>query len=1183
MQKRIHSIAFVLFMSIILTVAAAGAVDVLSTTVPVCFVQNDGQADEQVLFLANSPGYTLFLTADGQIMAPADAAAAVAITYPGAGTAVVTGEGLLPGKTSYFLGNDPDAWVTNVPMYSTVRYAGLYDGITLYYYGGTGILKREFVVGPGADPSLIRMEYAGQESLALDPSGTVLIGTSAGALFETAPVCFQVVDGERVDVACQYVISDSTVTFAIGDYDTSLPLVIDPVLDFSTYFGGDREDIGTGIALDKNGYIYIVGSTQSTNLPLANHPPLYNTTFGPVYGQLLNGSWDVFVAVVDPNVNPSQLLFSSYIGGNSTDRGTGIAVNDTTGMVTITGYTDSLNFPSTTGPAKRNFTDVFVTRFDRTASVLTWSTYLGGNQTDEATAIALNSTEYTIVVGRTDSSDFDGLDPLYPHAGGWDGFVAVVDGSGALTSGRYLGGSMNDYVYGVAIGASDVIWVTGSTLSSNFPNTWPVVQPSKSGKTDAFITSLDSAANNILLSTFIGALGDDIGRGIAVDANGYIYITGSTDSSVSPLNLFPARPGAFQQTYGGGTSDAFVTKMNPTLTSYNYSTYLGGNKEDRAYAIALDDMGNAYITGWTLSTNFPTELPLQAPLTGLAPDVIVTILNDTGKSLLFSSYLGGTYYDEGRAIAITPDGLNITLTGYTESINFPLENALWPYLGGYQPVLYEDAFITRIVKVPPVANFTAFPTKGCTPLNVSFYDNSTGNPTQWFWEFGDGNTSTNQSPFNIYSHTEATKQNYTVNLTVWNSDGTNFTNRTDFITVCPNPFANFTADETRGCVGSNATFLFNVTEITGQADAADFWNWSFGDGNYMLANNTTMNVTYAYPIPGNFTVSLTYGNDCCNNTTVKEGYMDIRAIPVADFYTTTPTSGLIPLKVNFSDNSTGRPSAWNWTFGAGEGNSSLQNTSHIYTTKGHFDVTLEVCNFCGCDTALESDYIKVGDPRLFFDVGKTIVLPNGTFVIPTNDTTPLYLFLEEADSGLSGYDLYLRFGDVAAGNITPPTWFPQWAAINTTTPLPGPDVTIVAVDLTGTAVPIGAKNVTLAWFNLTGLEPMEVWFNVTPNQIDDRFDKSISTSSEPAQLKIVRLLPFPGENMSIPIDPDGDQLYWDVTGDGQLRFLDVIVYFQNMQWIQNNQYIPFFDYTGGEPSYIGFGDVISLFHKVGGF
>ena len=1178
MQKRMQSLVFVLFMSIILAGTAAGAADVLSTTVPVCFVQNDGQTDEQILFFANSPGYTLFLTRDGQIMATAAAAAAVGITYPGAGSAVVSGEDLLAGKASFFLGNDPDAWVTDVPMYSTVRYDGLYDGITLFYHGGVGILKREFIVGPGADPSLIRMEYAGQESLALDESGAVLIGTAAGLLFETAPICFQVVDGEQVDVACEYVISGDTVSFSLGAYDTSLPLVIDPVLDFSTYFGGNNEDRGAGIALDKNGYIYIVGSTKSTNLPLANFPPLHQPPI--LYGQLLNGSWDVFVAVVDPNVNPSQLLFSTYIGGKSTDMGTGIAVNNTTGMVTITGYTDSVNYPNTTGSVKQNKTDVFVTRLDPWTSSLIWSTYLGGNQTDRATAIALRSNGAPIIVGTTDSSDFVGLSGAL--GGQTDGFVARLTNAGAWDSGSWVGGMNNDYIYAVALDPSNNIWVTGSTLSPNFPTT-SVIQPSKSGKTDAFITKLNAAGTAVTVSTFIGALGDDVATGIALNATGYPIITGYTDSAVSPLNLFPARPGAFQQTYGGGKSDGFITMMTPILNSIVYSTYLGGNYEDRPYAIAVDSMGNAYVTGYTDSTTFPTEmqLPGYGTLNGLATDIFVTILNETGKGLLFSTYFGGSYYDEGRAIAVTGDGLNIPLTGFTASINFQQENALQPYLAGYQPVLYDDAFIMRIKKVPPVANFTSNRKTGCSPTLICFNDTSLYSPTEWFWDFGDLTNSTEQNPCHEYINPgPLNHMNFTVNLTVWNSDGSDSIEKKNYTTICPNININFIADNQTGCLGQNATIIFNATPPYIGGPMTGGWNWSFGDGKY----SNTRNTTHTYTSVGNYTVTLTATNDCCSNSTVME-FIDIREKPVADFYA-IPTAGLAPLDVNFFDNSTGRPSSWYWMFGAQQGNSTDQNSSHTYNDKGHYRVRLQVCNFCGDDWENKSAYIKVGDPNLSFMKGITKVTPEGRIVVPTNDTTPLFLFLQVAENGLSGYNLYTRFGDTSAGNITDPVKLPAWAnpALSNSTPLPGPDVTINAIDLTGIAVPPGSPNVLLATFNLTGLTPMKIWFNVTPNQLHDQIGNPISTTSIPAELEIVRLLPFPGKS-SVPTDPYGDQFYWNVNGivNGTecIDFNDVITYYQAMNsgWIQANQYIPFFDYNGN--GIIDNNDVIRLFQKVG--
>jgi PKD repeat protein len=197
--------------------------------------------------------------------------------------------------------------------------------------------------------------------------------------------------------------------------------------------------------------------------------------------------------------------------------------------------------------------------------------------------------------------------------------------------------------------------------------------------------------------------------------------------------------------------------------------------------------------------------------------------------------------------------------------------------------------------------------------------------------------------------------------------------------------------------------------------------------------------------------------------------------------------------------------------------------------------------------------------------------------VPTNDTTPLKLYLQVADNGLSGYDLSVFFGDVAAGNITPPVNFPAWADNQTVIgTLPGPEVNIMALDLPPSMVNPGDSNILLATFNLTGLEPQVMWFNVTSNELDDNDGVPISTNSVPANLKIVRLLPFPGKN--IPIDPDGDQLYWDVNGNGIIDFNDVATYFQNMQWTRDNQYLPFFDYN--KNGYIDFNDVIRLFQRV---
>ncbi|MDD1707586.1 MAG: SBBP repeat-containing protein, partial [Methanoregulaceae archaeon] len=459
-------------MSFVLMITAAGAAEVSSTVIPVSFIQNNGQADEQVLFFADAPGYLLYLTADGQILSTADSNGVVSITYPGAEDAVVTGEDVLEGKANFFIGNDQDAWVTNVPMYSTVRYEGLYEGINLAYYGGKGFLKREFIVAPGATPSEIIMKYSGQEGLSQDAGGAILIETAAGTLSETAPVCYQVVNGKQVSVPCSYVIgSDGLVTFSVGAYDSGLPLVIDPVLYFSTYFGGNNDDKGADIGLDDLGNIYIVGSTKSTNLPLPN---------APVYQEDLDAGWDIFAAKMSPD--GSQLIYSTYIGGNSTDIANGIAVRNDTGEVTFTGYTDSADYPRTVGGVKAEGTDGILTRLNPTGDNLVWSRFIWANKTDIGTAVALFPAPYAdscVVVGYTNSNNFTAnwlvWMPSNFNSGGTDAFVIGFDPTGTPIVGRYLGGENNDYAYGVVIEPISPynVWVTGSTKSLLFPTSTP--------------------------------------------------------------------------------------------------------------------------------------------------------------------------------------------------------------------------------------------------------------------------------------------------------------------------------------------------------------------------------------------------------------------------------------------------------------------------------------------------------------------------------------------------------------------------------------------------------------------------------------------------------------------------------------------------------------------------------------
>lgn len=1170
MQTKLKIVVIALILGFLNLAPAAASSQTSSPSAPICFIKNNGQSDEQVLFFSNTPGYTLFLTKYGEVVANPASSSVVSVTYQGSSPGVaVSGEDLMLAKSNYLFGNDESRWVRNVPMFSTVRYEGVYNGIDLVYLGGDGSLKKEYIVGSGADPSAIRMLYSGQDSLGADETGALIVTTDVGTFSESAPFCYQIVDGKQIVVPGVYVVSDDgVVSFSIGSYDRSMPLVIDPVYNFSTYLGGDQDDRGAGIGMDDAGNVYVAGSTQSTDFPLPN---------GPVYQQHLAGGWDLFVSKFSPD--GSELVYSTYIGGSNTDLAGDLAVDNVSGEVFLTGSTASTNFPSN-GPTpvvgKSNFTDAFVTAVDPTGAALSWTTYYGGNKSDEGTGIALDSAGDVVIVGDTSSDNFTSFAMLNTLSGGTDGFVAKFSGaSGVYQWGRYLGGTGYDTANGVAVDpGTGAIWVTGMTQSLNFPTVNITFRYANSGGSDAFVTKLNPAGG-IVNSTYLGGSGNDAGTGIALDSNGYPYITGYTGSPVSPISLFPIKPffQAFQTAFGGGQWDAFITKMERNLTALNYSTYLGGSDDEKAYRIDVDANGTAFVTGFTMSTNFPMKCPTQATKgEGFrVPDAFITRMNKTGTGLLYSTYLGGTYYDEGRDIAITDDGLNITVTGYTESINFPIHNAYQDHLAGFPAVRFTDAFVTRILSIPPVANFTAEPERACTPANISFTDESTGTPTSWLWDFGDGNTSTLQNPFHRYVNSGANISKFNVSLSIANCDGMANLTKTEYIWICPTPFANFTANKTIGCTSQNSTILFNVTNTSGGVLTGTelVWNWSFGDGDSQLVDFANRNVTHTYNKTGNFTVSLTYANDCCNNTTTRSNYIDIRAIPVANFFG-RPTSGLVPLHVSFTDNSTGRPSNWTWLFGEGQGNSTEQNPEHTYSQAGLYTVNLTACNFCGCNSTGIPDYIHAGVPNLTF--------APGTLVVPTNDTTDIELYLERAEDGLSGYDLDVFWGDSAHGEITD-VEFPSWAANATNSSLPSYFLNIKAVDLFNEIHP-GDTNIELAEFELVGnisTFNSTISFNVTVNELDDDFGNPIFTNNVPATITVVRLLPFPGKTM-VPTDPFEDQVYWDVNGNGRIDFNDVITFFQNMQWTRNNQYIPFFDYNGN--GLIDFADLILLFHHV---
>jgi hypothetical protein len=673
---------------------------------PLRFEVNQGQTDPQVRFLARGGGYNLFLTPTESVLVLTKTSGAAGNRDKRAGAVVrtrlvganerpdINGLDELSGKSNYFVGDDPGKWRAGVANYGRVRYEKVYPGIDLVYYGNQGRLEHDFVVAPGADPRAITQSFEGVRRLRVDRNGDLVLSVAGGELRQSKPVAYQEVEGQRREVTSRYRVSGrGRVSFEVGDYDRSLPLVIDPVLLYSTYLGGGLEDAGWGITVDAAGNAYVVGATTSTDFPVA---AAFDSTNG--------GAGDVFITKLNPS--GSAFVFSTYLGGSGADRANDVVL-DSSGNVYLTGSTASSNFPvlgafqSTYAGARSSGTlDAFVTKLNAAGSALIFSTYLGGASDDSGNGLALGPGGTVYVAGKTSSTNFPLLGAFQSVKGGaGDAFVTKLSAAGnALVYSTYLGGTgvgtndFGDTGNAIAVDSAGSAYVVGETYSTNFPVAG-AIQSSKRGSSDAFVTKLSPAGNALVYSTYLGGsyqdgfipIFGDNAQGVAVDAGGNAYVTGSTYS-----HDFPTR-NAYQGFNAGnfGTDDAFVSVLNAAGNGFIFSTYLGGQTYDGANDIALGSGGEIYITGNTQSPDFPTVDAVQTTNNG-SNDAFVAKFNSTGSTLVYSTYLGGVGADIGNSIALDPAN-NAYVAGYTSSANFPTANAIRPASGGGQ-----DAFVTKL-------------------------------------------------------------------------------------------------------------------------------------------------------------------------------------------------------------------------------------------------------------------------------------------------------------------------------------------------------------------------------------------------------------------------------------------------------------------------------------------------------
>jgi len=663
---------------------------------PLSFEVNQGQTDAQVKLLARGQGYTLFLTPTEAVLslkkpqAKAEASPSsirsssaasetigtvLRMRLIGANSAPkIVGREPLPGRVNYLIGKEPGKWHTQVPIYGKVAYEGVYPGVDLVYYGNQGQLEYDFVVSPGADPQQIELAFQGADNIGLNPAGELVLHAQKGDIRMHKPVIYQEIDGIRKPIDGGYVFkAGRTVGFQVSAYDTARPLIIDPILVYSTYLGGSDQDNSSSIAVDLQGRVYVAGFTRSSDFPVLNAP---QSTIG--------GRYDAFVAQL--TADGTALGYATYLGGSGDEDSAGIAV-DLWGQATIVGDTSSSDFPTYNAlqSALDGGLDGFVTQLTADGSALRYSTYLGGSRGDEVKDIAVDLWGQAIVTGHTDSSDFPAHNALQPTIGGrYDAFVAQFTADGrTLRYATYLGGNHDDFGDGIAVDLHGRAYVTGSTRSTNFPTVKSFQPVYGGGERDCFVAQLTADGTALGYATYLGGNHDDVGDGIAVDLQGRAYVTGSTRSTNFPIHNA-------LQSASGGEIDGFVAQLTADGRALHYSTYLGGNEDDYGRDIAVDLQGRAYVTGGTRSTNFPTVKPFQPVYGGDGGDGFVAQFTADGRALRYASYLGGRYDDFGDGIAVDLHGW-VYVAGTTLSSNLPTNNALQPVFGGSS-----DAFITKI-------------------------------------------------------------------------------------------------------------------------------------------------------------------------------------------------------------------------------------------------------------------------------------------------------------------------------------------------------------------------------------------------------------------------------------------------------------------------------------------------------
>lgn len=785
---------------------------------------------------------------------------------------------------NYYLGTDSKKWVSKVPISEGVVYNDLYNGISLKTFSANNDVRYDFTVNPSADASLIKMKFTGQNNLSIK-DGKLIIATSVGEIAQNTPYAYQKEDGKQIKVNCKYVLKENIVSIEItGSYNHSLPLIIDPTLVFATFTGSTADNWGMTATYDNLGNGYTAGIGFAAGYPTTTGAFQVNWAGGGTGGGNTNWPWpdnngfDIVTSKFDPT--GSTMLFSTYLGGTNNEEPNSIIVDNNNDLL-ILGRSYSTDFPVTTGAydvTQNGGGDIIVTKFNSTATALLGSTYIGGNADDAVNYSSIESTLGSLkynyaddgrgdiildnnnniyIASCTQSVNFPVTPGCVQSASGGmqDGCVFKFDPT--LTNliwSTYIGGSMNDAAYNLAIDNNSSVYVTGGTESSNFPLSPGAFHATYGGNIDGFITHISSNGSAILQSTYVGTTSYDQSYFVQLDSHNNVYIYGQTSGG------YPITAGV----YSNPNSGQFIHEFNSTLSTTIFSTQFGsgrGTPDIAPSAFLVDKCNNIYTSGWggdLYGYNNITSSTTGMPLTSNAfqpttdgSDFYFMVLQPNASSLWYATFFGGSMslehvdggtsrYDKSGVIyqAICEgcgalSDMPTTPTAWSTSNNSPnCNNAL---------VKFSFNLLQTVASLAITPNTAA----GCAPFQVSF-TNLSQNAQNFNWSFGDGDTSTTASP----THTYMAPGSYTITLA---ASSTVTCNTLDsvvaVITVYPQP--TITVNSPTICAGTTTTLT---------ASGASTYTWSTLATTASIAQSPTVTTT-------NYSVTGTNINGCTNTST----------------------------------------------------------------------------------------------------------------------------------------------------------------------------------------------------------------------------------------------------------------------------------------------------------------------------